>query len=83
MRLGALMEDLNDDPPLPARPSDDRGAAFALAIVIVLCLAAFVLIFVGLEPFMSDFTGGGVIATPDPSVVPADETVTNDAVQTP
>jgi hypothetical protein len=40
------------------------GVAAAIAVTIVICIAAFVWIFVRLEPFMNDFISEEAIATP-------------------
>jgi hypothetical protein len=53
----------------------DLGIALALAISIVICLAAFIWIFVEIEPYMRDFTGNDVVITPgpdDPFATPVD-----------
>lgn len=62
----------NDDNLAPrASQRTDWGVAIAIALSIFICLAAFIWIFVEIEPFMSDFTGSDAIITPDPSTPPA------------
>jgi hypothetical protein len=75
LRLGALMRRPHDDdsPPDDAA-STDWGVAAAIAISIVICLAAFVWIFVELDPFMDDFTGSDATVTSDPAASPVEAT---------
>ena len=46
------------------REPSSWGVAMAIAITIVICLAAFIWIFVSLEPAMSDFIAEDALATP-------------------
>jgi len=71
-----MRDPVSDDPSPSANRSSDRGVAVAIALSIVICLAAFVWIFVALDPILSDFSGTDVTVTSDPadpSVIPADE----------
>jgi hypothetical protein len=75
LRLGALMRRLDSDgSPPDQKDSRDWGVAAAIAISIVICLAAFVWIFVELDPFMDDFTGSNATVTSDPSASPIEAT---------
>ncbi len=72
-------------PPL-AKRSSDWGVAVAIALSIVICLAAFIWIFVELDPLLSDFTGTDTIVTPepvDPAASPSDGTESSDPIATP
>ena len=74
-RMGAQMRRQDDDdPPHAGQPTKDWNVAVAIALSIVICLAAFVWIFVELDPFLDDFTGSNVTVTADPSASPVDET---------
>lgn len=76
----------DDDLPPLAKRSSDWGVAVAIALSILICLAAFVWIFVELEPFMSDFTGTDAIVTPetiDPAASPVNETDSSNPSTTP
>jgi hypothetical protein len=81
------MRDPADDESSPMRARhNDWAVAGAIALSIFICIAAFIWIFVELEPFMSDFTGSDVIVTPDsngPSASPVDGTVTSNASDSP
>ncbi|MEX1157665.1 MAG: hypothetical protein WEC79_01900 [Thermomicrobiales bacterium] len=76
-----------DDDPLPSVDlSSDWGVAVAIGLTILICLAAFVWIFVGLDPFISDFTGTDAVVTPaptDPATTPVDSTPDTDSVAEP
>jgi hypothetical protein len=43
---------------------DDWGVPLVIAIAIVISMAAFILIFVRLEPYMSDFIANDAVASP-------------------
>jgi hypothetical protein len=45
-------------------PRSDWSVAVAIALSIIICLAAFIWIFVQLEPFLSDFVSQAELATP-------------------
>ena len=75
LRLGALMRRPHDDGSPPNdEASKDWGVAVTIAITIVICLAAFVWIFVELDPFMDDFTGSDATVTSDPAASPVEAT---------
>jgi hypothetical protein len=75
VRLGALMRRAdNDGSPPKEAASKDWNVAAAIAISIVICLAAFVWIFVELDPFMDDFTGSNATVTADPAASPVEAT---------
>lgn len=61
-----MREPVDDDPSSHRFLRSDLGIAVALAISIVICLAAFIWIFVEIEPYMRDFTGSDVVVTPGP-----------------
>ncbi|MDQ3548533.1 MAG: hypothetical protein M3439_06895 [Chloroflexota bacterium] len=79
-RLGAQLREPVNDGPSPAatsRRASDWGVAVAIAFSIVICLVAFVWIFIALDPILSDFTGSDMIVTPelaDPATTPSDGT---------
>lgn len=65
----------NDDgSPPDNEASKDWGVAIAIAITIVICLSAFVWIFVELDPFLDDFTGSDATVTSDPVASPVEAT---------
>jgi len=83
-RMGAQMRRPDDDEPPPAdQPSKDWGVAVAIALSIVICLAAFVWIYVELDPFLDDFTGSDATMTADPAASPVDETNGTDSIPSP
>ena len=73
------MPSLNEETPPDSDSRSDRGVAIAIALSILICLVAFVWIFVELEPFMSDFTGTDAVVSPeadDPFATPVDASPT-------
>ena len=85
--MGAPMREPDAEDVLPPhKRTNDWGVAVAIAVSIVICLATFVWIFVEIEPFMSDFIGSNVVATPelvDPQASPVNGTPEPDASQVP
>jgi hypothetical protein len=78
------MQRLHDDEmPPPDDTSRDRGVAITIALSIIICLTAFVWIFIQLDPFLDDFTGTDVTVTADPAASPVDETDTTIPTPTP
>jgi hypothetical protein len=76
-RLGALMRRQYEEESPPDDASKDWGVAIAIALTIVICLVAFVWIFIELDPYLDDFTGSDVTVTPDeagPFASPVDAT---------
>ncbi len=74
-RLGAHVRQPDDDSPRRVdQRGTDWGIAIAIALSIVICLAAFVWIFVELDPFLDDFTGTDATVTAGPSASPVDLT---------
>lgn len=63
----------DDGPPTYDGRRSDWSVAAAMALSIVICLAAFVWIFVELDPFLDDFTGSDMTITADPFASPVDE----------
>jgi hypothetical protein len=53
------------------RPRGDWGVAIAIALSIVICVAAFIWLFVELEPFLSDFVSEATVSTPTLESEPA------------
>jgi hypothetical protein len=71
-----MRETVNDESSSHGFLRSDLGIALAIAVSIVICLAAFIWIFVEIEPYMRDFTGSNVVITPgpdDPFATPADQ----------
>lgn len=67
------------DPVEEHRPEFDRsqnewGIALAIGFTIIICIVAFILIFIQLEPLLSDFISESDISTPstEPDTIPTE-----------
>ena len=58
------MPDRGPNPFDDTAPSREWTVALALALAILICLGAFVWLFIQLDPFMSDFISGTDLVTP-------------------
>ena len=75
-----------DDPQPDERRTHDWSVAVTIALAILICLIAFIWIFVQLEPFMTDFIGSEAAASPtatEPGVIPADQLDEGSPIATP
>jgi hypothetical protein len=60
----SAMREPHDLGPVSYEERSYWGLTVAIGITIVICLIAFIWIFLRLNPFLSDFTGSDVLLTP-------------------